>query len=280
MLADRAGAMRRSVYLLASLLATACAAPSDDGGGGGGGKGDDTTSPRITFSDDFSERVSGELVAGGTVSIDYDLDRLSDCRGSTGGSEVWGVTGWVKFGTSAPTSFAVSRLDGGRVVPVVATIDLPESATTMALWFTINNRWGCIAYDSNEGADYHWDVATPSDGDAIVLDFAADYSLDPSGPVRAGDRVIVHYDPSRLDECAGSTGGNAAWSITGRWQVDGGTVHTLAVTRADGPDLVPADPSFTVPSGRDLALWFEATSVWGCHAWDSNFGGNYHVTIE
>ena len=52
------------------------------------------------------------------------------------------------------------------------------------------------------------------------------------------------------------------------------------VSRADGETLVASDPQVTVPRGHDLALWFEATSVWGCHAYDSAYGANYHVTIE
>ncbi len=52
------------------------------------------------------------------------------------------------------------------------------------------------------------------------------------------------------------------------------------VSRADGSSLVAADPTIAVPRGHDLALWFEATNLWGCHAWDSANGANYHATIE
>lgn len=105
--------------------------------------------------------------------------------------------------------------------------------------------------------------------------------MDPSSPaVKAGDQLLVHYAPERLAECAASTGGKAAWSITLNYQVDGGTVKKVLVTRADGPDLVPSDPEITLPRGRDLALWFDATNRFGCHAYDSNDGANYHIEIE
>lgn len=269
---------RSFVIALATLAATSCVATSDDDSTAPcDGKCDGGSAPMIRFDDDFTQSISGDLVAGGAVRIDYDLDRLTECRGSTGGSEVWGVTGYAQFDDGDPVTFGLSRLDGGRVVPVIASVDVPDGATTLATWFSVSNRWGCIAYDSNYGANYDFAIAPVAH--EIVLDFAADYTTTPDS-VDAGDRVVVHYDPARLDECAGSTGGHAAWGITGYWQVDGGAVHSLAVTRSEGSQLVAADPTLVVPSGRDLAFWFEATNVWGCHAWDSNYGENFHVAVH
>jgi hypothetical protein len=68
--------------------------------------------------------------------------------------------------------------------------------------------------------------------------------------------------------------------VTAHWQVDGGAVHDVSVTRAESDVLVAGDPEIVPPHGHDLALWFEATSIWGCHAWDSADGANYHFTIE
>ena len=78
----------------------------------------DSDSATIEFADDWSETVTGELVAGASLEVAYDLDRLEDCRGSTNGSEVWGVTGYASFDGAAPVTFELSRLDGGAVVPV------------------------------------------------------------------------------------------------------------------------------------------------------------------
>lgn len=269
---------RSFVIALATVAATSCVGASDDDSTAPcDGKCDDGSAPTIRFADDFTQTVSGDLVAGGSVRIDYDLDRLTECRGSTGGSEVWGVTGYAQFDGDEPVTFGLSHLSGGRVVPDVASVAIPDGATQLTTWFSVSNRWGCIAYDSNFGANYGFDVAPVAH--EIVLDFAADYTTTPDS-VGAGDRVVVHYDPARLAECAGSTGGHAAWGITGHWQVDDGTVHSISVARTDGTELVAADPTLVVPSGRDLAFWFEATNVWGCHAWDSNYGDNFHVAID
>lgn len=276
-----AGHMTRPMMLLATALATftGCAETldADAPGARGGGKADGVITT-ITFTDEHSETADGPLVAGAPVRIAYDLDRLTACRGSSNGSEQWSVTGWVQFDHDAPVAFEVTRLDGGRVVALTPELDIPAAATTAAFWFTNNNRWGCQAYDSNFGANYTFDVEQR--GDTAVLAFDAEWGEAQSAPIHALDTVVIHYAPERLAECAGSTGGHVAWGITGYWQVDDGPVHTVAVARPDGVTLVPADPTLDVPPGAELELWFEATNVWGCHAYDSDFGQNYRFRIE
>ena len=272
--------MLRSTKFLATALVTlvACAdAPDDDLGGSADGKADGTVT-KLTFADDWSERANGAIVAGLPIRIAYDLDRLTACRGSTNGSDVWAITGHVSFDGGAAQTFAVTRLVEGRAVAVEAELEIPARAASVELWFTNSNRWGCNAYDSNEGANYRFDVeARP---DVAYAAFDADGVEDLPRMVYAGDQLLVHYEPERLSECAGSTGSNAAWSITMNYQFDGGAVKKVLVTRAEGPNLVPADPEITVSRGRDLAIWFEATNRWGCHAYDSNNGANYHIAIQ
>lgn len=271
--------MVRATWILATALATSAACTDAIGtdGPGPGGKADGTITT-LSFTGDFSESADGPLVAGWPVRVAYDLDRLTACRGSTNGSEVWGVTGWAQFDAGEPVSFAVSRLADGRVVPLEAEVEIPSTATRAAFWFTNNNRWGCNAYDSNDGANYVFDVDRRTD--VAVLAFDADWTESQSQPVRAGERVLLHYAPARLAQCAGSTGGNPAWGITGYYQVDGGAVKQLLVARPDGAELVPSDPEIVVPRGDDLAVWFSASSRWGCQAYDTDFGANYHFAIE
>jgi len=272
----------RSV-LLATALATfgACATDQPAAGtmtGGVGGKADGAQ-VTLTFDADWNETADGPLLGGDTIRIDYDLDRLTTCRGTDMGSEVWGITGFAQFDGGDLETFGVSRLDGGTVVPVVAGLAIPAGARHVAMWFQISNKWGCVAYDSNTSANYQFDIEAP-DSNEVVLSFDADWSETQSGALHGGDHAVIHFDPSRLAQCAGSTGGHVAWGITGYYQVDGGTVRSVMVARADGTDLVAADPVVALPHGRDLAMWFEATSIWGCHAYDSNLGGNYHFRID
>jgi hypothetical protein len=260
------------------LLVAACAAdPSTSGNTAGEGKADGTE-PTIAFNGDFSQTVTGHLLAGSPVRVQYSLDRVTACKGESNNSDVWGASGFAAFDSGEQTSFEVSRLASGHTVPVDAEVQLPASATSVSFWFTSNNEWGCIAYDSNYGNNYTFSI--DRHGLGAVLDFGGDWSFSQSAPVHAGDQIVVHYSPDRLSQCYALSNEMAAWGITAHWQVDGGAVHDVMAARPDGSQLVSADPVISVPRGHDLALWFEATSAYGCHAWDSAYGANYHVTIQ
>jgi hypothetical protein len=252
--------------------------PADGTAPGGGGKADGA-SPVIVFDDAWNETLTGTLLAGDSVRIEYDLDRLTDCRGSTNGSEVWGVTGYASFDGGEPQTFALSQIVDGVVEPAAASLEIPAAASHVAFWFSSSNRWGCIAYDSNHEANYEFDITRGASGAVIAFD--ADWSESQDGPIRTGDAVVIHYDPARLAECESSSGGHATWGITGYWRVDGGAAKTLTVAREDASaTLVAADSTLVVPRGDDLELWFETTNVYGYHAYDSNLGANYHFAIE
>src|SRR6476660_6782485 len=84
----------------------ACAVDSSDGSttGAEGGKADGSE-PTITFKADYTQKASGALLAGSPVRIRYALDRLQDCRGTSGGSDQWGVSGYAKFDDGTETTF-------------------------------------------------------------------------------------------------------------------------------------------------------------------------------
>jgi hypothetical protein len=267
-----------STLCFATLMATGCATdPADPNATGGGGKADGE-SASLSFNGDFSETLKGTPLAGDSLRISYALDRLTDCRSESGGSDKFGITGYAQFDDAEPLPFAVSQLKSGKVVPVSADVAIPASASKVALWFAINDVYGCIAYDSNENANYNY--AIDRHGLGAVLSFDASGEPSRSGALHAGDKVVVHYEPERLADCEGETGGHAAYGITGYWSVDGGTPHTLSVTHASGEILVAGDPQLTLPRGDELALWFETTNIWGCHAYDSANGANYKFRID
>ena len=268
--------MLRTTALLLPFV-VACATSPDGGGQGGGGKADGET-PTISFKKDYTENVSGSLLAGSPVRVQYDPDRLPDCHESSGGSDRWGISGYAMFDGGEPKAFAVTDIRDGSTVPVTAEIEIPANTENMEIWFETTSATGCHAYDSNFGDNYSFAV---DGGDfRAVLAFDADGTFTQDGAIHAGDEVVVHYDPERLRECAASTGGHVAWGVTGYWQVDGGTVHSLQVGEVSGTTLVAGDPAFTAPRGSDIALWFEATNIYGCHAYDSNYGDNFHAKIE
>ena len=269
--------MLRLTFLLATLLVACAVDPSGSQSTGGGGKGDGQE-PTLTFAADFTESLSGSLLAGSPVRVRYALDRLTACRTESGGSAQWGISGYAQFDSGDPVSFAVSRLDNGAVVPVDAELEIPASATHVAMWFTVSDAYGCIAYDSNNSANYAFDV--DRHGLGAVLTFTPDGNVFQTGPIHAGDQIVVDYSPFRVGTCNASQGGYPQWGITGHWMIDGGAVHDFMPARADGDQLVAADPIITVPHGSDLAMWFESTNVYGCHAYDSAYGQNFHFGVD
>jgi hypothetical protein len=256
--AHGAGMLRASIFVvLAACAVDPSSAPTT---GGGGGKADGSE-PTITFAADFTNKVSGSLLAGSPVRVRYAVDRLPSCRGESNGQEVWGVTGYALFDDGSQTSFD-AKAD--------ADVELPASASNVAFYFVVNNVWGCVAYDSNYGNNYGF--AIDRHGLGATLDFDAAGNFTQAGAVHEGDQIVVHYAPERLKQCEAESGGYAQWGITLHWQVDGGAVHDASA--------LATDPVITVPRGHDLAMWFEATNVYGCHAYDSANGANYHVAID
>ena len=96
-----------------------------------------------------------------------------------------------------------------------------------------------------------------------------------------GKTAKIVYDANRLSQCRGTTNtGGPAWSITGFYQFNGtGTVYSFWVA-GHNPSGSTAQPTIPLSFKGDLAMWFQVTNIWGCNAWDSNYGSNYHFTIN
>ncbi|MFH1808853.1 MAG: DUF6209 family protein [Pseudomonadota bacterium] len=119
---------------------------------------------RVRFSDDWSERVEGELHADSVLVIDYDWDRLPQCRVVYRGFENWEILAHLRFddGTYVPTQ-SVTRYGGqgdNHVHPVLAVYPVPVGARHVELWFE-NTQYPptCQAWDSDFGHNYHFDIA-------------------------------------------------------------------------------------------------------------------------
>jgi len=151
-----------SAVVLASTLAGCAAehaAPSDDASSAVDGLGEASA---ITFGADWSAHANGALVAGRKVDVAYDLSRLGACRGEQGGIPQWSVTGYYRIGGGQVQSLALGGLNGttGALTGVAhATLTL-EKPGDLEMWFENVNKWGCHAYDSAYGANYHFTVGT------------------------------------------------------------------------------------------------------------------------
>lgn len=113
------------------------------------------------------------------------------------------------------------------------------------------------------------------DGAARVV-FDAGFHTSVSGTLRQGGKVTVAYDPARLSTCRGEEGGRPQWSITLHWRLGAASgASSIAGLMAPASGEVTLD----LPTTGDLEIWFQNTSKYGCVAYDSAYGANYHFTV-
>jgi hypothetical protein len=123
-----------------------------------------------------------------------------------------------------------------------------------------------------------------ADTTAATMAFTAGW-MQSATPLLAGEQVSVSYDPARLATCRGNVGGGSGpgWSIDGFYSVNGiAFEQAVPIAGASLANLhLPAGtlPSFTLPFAGDLQIWFENSDAFGCNAWDSDYGANYHFTV-
>lgn len=271
-----------SLVLLLALPALACGAADDPVAGGAGGKADDLAGRAvIELRDDWTIDVRGQLVAGDEIVVRYDVDRATECRAEQGGRDAWMVTGFAMVDGGEPEAFEVARLVDGELTAIDGALALPDDARTVTLFFASSNVFGCQAFDSNFGANYAFPVSPAADRPvSAVLTFHADGDVTQDGAVEPDSRVLVQYDPERLAICAQSQGGFPRWAVTGHARVDVAAPTSFRAADAAGGALVATDTLVDVDDGAVLELWFEATSVTGCHEFDSNLGANWRFAIE
>lgn len=136
---------------------------------------------------------------------------------------------------------------------------------------------GCAAPAATEEAELGTSEAAL--GEAGTLTFTGDRGVDVSGTLEKGKKVRVAYDVNRLTTCRGDQNGKPAWSITGYWRIGSGSVHSFEAG-GHSPSGGTAQPVLALDASGDLQIWFQNTSVWGCSAYDSDFGKNYHFAVK
>jgi uncharacterized protein YraI len=245
-----------------------------------------TQVPTLTFNTDGTVTQSAPLVAGGNVRIKYSQSRLRTCTGNVNGAPGWAITGYASLAGAAATSWDTGRVSGSTRVAVNQVIALPRSGT-LALWFQQTNRWGCQAWDSRAGMNYRFAVQLPTGGvtppvstEGPTLTFHRDGTVSQTGTLAVGQRLRVRYAQDRIASCTGTTMGNAAWAITGFASLNGAAARSFETgVAATGGTRTTVDASVELTAAGDLALWFQQTNRWGCQAWDSRNGQNYHFSV-
>lgn len=137
---------------LIALLLTACA--EDLAGTASSGLGE--PSATMHFDSAWNEWVEGQLYAGRTIEISYDIERLP-CRATRYGRPAWSIIVHYRVDGGAAASQVIY---GHEAYPGanVRTIDLPVGARALELWFESSSASGCHAWDSDYGRNYRYTV--------------------------------------------------------------------------------------------------------------------------
>ncbi len=273
--------MRPFLALLATALVTsACSVATTDPGAG---DDSDLTAEAATLklTSDFRTNLVGAPTAGKGIGVEYALERLPQCRGNVGGGGPgWTVTGYYSENGGAARTFEVTALtpDGKDRIAKRGRI-VPAAGGDVAIWFQVTSRFGCSAYDSQFGQNYHLAVkgSVPEAGASIVFD--KDGRVSQSGRLVMGGKVRVRYEQARLPQCRRTERGNPVWAITGFAQIDRATPHTFDTAVAEGSERREIDALLDLPHAGELSLWFQVTSLGGCMQYDSAGGANYRFRI-
>lgn len=152
--------LRRS-WLAALLAALSFTAVACDGAEGTTGdeqnaeeEAGEASEAIIAFDAEWNEVVDGDLVEGGTAVLDYDDQRVAQCRATQGGIPQYAVTAHYRLGDEEQASIVVAGLNATDA----PTIEL-EEAGTLEVWFEVTSRHGCHEWDSNFGDNYVFEVA-------------------------------------------------------------------------------------------------------------------------
>ena len=278
--------MRHVLRVFAAACLTAVFAGCSAGTSAPGATGDeqDLTSDAATLAltADHKTNLVGTPTAGKGVVVAYALERLPQCRGNVGGGgPAWNVTGFYSENGAAPKMFEVSTLTAsGKDRVATAGRIVPREAGDLAIWFQISSSFGCSAFDSELGRNYHLTVAARApDANAASIVLGQDGKVSQTGNLKAGGRVTVRYEQARLPDCRRVERGSPAWNITGFAQIDRETPRTFDTGVAVGPDRKEVDALVELPHAGELSLWFQVVGLGGCMKFDSNAGANYRFRI-
>ncbi len=214
-----------------------------------------TVSAELDFRAGWATERHGALVAGSTVTVNYALERLPDCRGTHNGFPAWDVRAFVRFLPSGRVVDGTVRgFDGpspsnasAHAVPFAFT--LPVGTTRVELWFSNFTGAGssCQAWDSNFDANYAFDVVARAPNPVTWLgNPGSSFSRDCTRRDGVADSVVLDsYVQQRA--CAFVEIDTYVAALTDSATEAPDSVFARAVVSLDGQALSPV---WLTPSGR------------------------------
>jgi hypothetical protein len=240
----------------------------------------------LRFLPDGSIKTDGVVLSGQTLHIEYDPIRLAACRGKNpSGVEEWTVQAFLAIDGQAP--LVIDLIEGrGTLFPyaVPGRVLIPDGRR-LDIWFKASDVTGCVQWDSNHNQNYSYTIHHIDE--IPLLTFNANWQIEQTGELKIGAPVRLHYDLERATSCrTGGYHGSASWDVTPQLRVDGVPVPTQTITYARSwSQRGQQDVVVLLPYGQELTLWFENSGYEyyagrACMAYDSNFGKNYHFTLN
>ena len=110
------------------------------------------TMATMRFLSDWTHQQSGDIRAGESLRIEYDIARLPEHRAERYGQKAWSISANVRF-------LPGGQGQAGDVSSGVFEVDVPANTTRIELWFHNTDHTGGRAWDSNYGQNYRLDVA-------------------------------------------------------------------------------------------------------------------------
>src|SRR5215471_3898863 len=127
------------------------------------------SNPVLQFFPDGQQSMDREILRGATLGIDYAPARLTGCRRSWRGAEVWDIEAFVRFHPRGDLTrgSVMERISDGLVsslIPKRLNVAVPSDTTKIEMWFHNFAEIGgqCDAWDSRFGENYWFDVGGPS----------------------------------------------------------------------------------------------------------------------
>ena len=122
----------------------------------------------LRFLAGWRETQEGEIRSGGTLVIEYDPERLSNCHTKWRGADIWSITAHIRFHPCArlyEEAVLEPVIEGGmtvahRLKPVQITV--PGDTRQLELWFHTSYQLSssCEAWDSRFGQNYWFTVSS------------------------------------------------------------------------------------------------------------------------
>jgi len=126
-----------------------------------------TSQAVLEFSPDWLQSQNGTILRGGTDVVKFAPERLSACRNSMRGAELWDIEAVAKFHPRGDLvrGSLIQHLSRDGIVATSAPRDLeiavPSDSRQIEMWFHNFAELGgrCDAWDSRFGDNYWFDVA-------------------------------------------------------------------------------------------------------------------------